>query len=63
MMTEETVYEEQTQCRHVSQMSCFNAYKTVYKTTEVISKIYSGWDSSSEGVPMHFALRVVKSDI
>ena len=37
MMTEETVYEEQQQCRHVNQKSCFNAYKTVYKTTQVIA--------------------------
>ena len=35
MMTEATVYEEQNQCRHVNQQSCFNAYKTVYKTTQV----------------------------
>ena len=35
MMTEETVYEEQQQCRHVNQKSCFNAYKTVYKTAQV----------------------------
>ena len=34
-MTEATVYEEQNQCRHVNQQSCFNAYKTVYKTTQV----------------------------
>ena len=35
MMVEEIVYDEVVQCKHTLRESCYESYKTVFKTQEV----------------------------
>ena len=35
MMIEEIEYKDEIQCTHVYQESCFQSYKTMFKTAEV----------------------------
>ena len=37
MMVEEIVYDEVVQCKHTLRESCYESYKTVFKTQEVRS--------------------------